>query len=449
MISKRNDAFFRVNQNNFLGRVQNFFKTLNSRLDEKEYQQAHSHGAGAFTRRRKLTFKHLVVFLMNVVTRSIQKELNHYYKLIKSGDFDLQHVSQGAFTQARAKLKHTAFIELSDRVVDEFYNEAPWMSWHGRRVLSVDGSTIALPNSDSLREEYTAHRFGAGEREKLIARISHLYDPLNKIIVNASIGKYRDSEKSLCEQHLDSIQSGDVVLFDRYYPSIWLFLVLEKIGADFVMRLNEQHWTAAKKLLAGNVNEKTEEFSVSSNHLNMLEKYQVGETKIKCRLIRYRLENGEQMVLCTSLKEREVYDRQEIFDLYAKRWGIEESYKFLKCRLDIENFTGKTPHAILQDFYVKVLLSNLCSLVMLEKEIQLEDDERKGGRKHKYQLNRTFALSNFKDLPIFIFLKRKIKQALDAFNLIVQRAITPVRPNRSFPRRSSPRKLSKMNYKPI
>ena len=142
MISKRNDAFFRVNQNNFLGRVQNFFKTLNSRLDEKEYQQAHSVGAGAFTRRRKLTFKQLVVFLMNVVTKSIQKELNHYYKLIKSGDFDLQHISQGAFTQARAKLKHTAFVELSNRVVDEFYNEAPWMSWHGRRVLSVDGITI-------------------------------------------------------------------------------------------------------------------------------------------------------------------------------------------------------------------------------------------------------------------------------------------------------------------
>lgn len=396
-----------------------------------------------------MTFKHLVVFLMNVISKSIQKELNHYYKLIRSGDFDFQHVSKGAFTQARAKLKHTAFIELSNRVVDEFYNEAPWMSWYGRRVLSVDGSTLALPDSDSLREEYSAHRFGAGEREKLIARISHLYDPLNKIIVNACIGKYTDSEKSLGEQHLDSIQSGDVVLFDRYYPSAWLFLVLQKLGADFVIRLNEEHWTAAKKLLNGNVNEKTEEFSVSANHLDLLEKYQVNERKIKCRLIRYRLENGEKMVLCTSLKERENYDRQSIFDLYGKRWGIEESYKFLKCRLDMENFTGKTPHAILQDFYVKVLLSNLCTLAMLEKEIQLEDNNQKGGRKHKYQLNRTFAISNFKDLPIFIFLKQKIKLALDAFNQIVQRALSPVRPNRSFPRRSSPRKLSKMNYKPV
>lgn len=449
MIWKKNDVFFRVNQNNFLGRVQNFFKTLNSKLDEKEYQRAHSSGAGAFTRRRKLTFKHLVVFLMNVVTKSVQKELNHFYKLIRSGDFDLQHVSQGAFTQARAKLKHTAFIELSNSVVDEFYNEAPWISWHGRRVLAVDGSTTALPSSDSLREVYTAHRFGSGEHEKLLARISHLYDPLNKIIVNASIGKYTDSEKTLCEQHLDSIQSGDVVLFDRYYSSGWLFLVLQKMGADFVMRLNEKHWIAAKKLLQGNVNERTEEFSVNRIHLGILEKYQVSETKIKCRIIRYRLESGEQMVLCTSLTDRDIYDRQDILELYGKRWGIEESYKFLKCRLDIENFTGKTPHAILQDFYVKVLLSNLCSLVMLEKEIELENHHKNGGRKNKYQLNRTFALSNFKDLPVFIFLKRKIKQALEAFNMIIQKAISPVRPNRSFTRRSSVRKLSKMNYKPV
>jgi len=188
---------------------------------------------------------------MNVITKSVQKELNHYYKLIQSGQFDIQHISKSAFTQARAKLKHTAFVELNDQLVNEFYNEAPWMSWNGRRTLSVDGSTMVLPDSPSLREVYTAHRFGAGEREKLIARISHLYDPLNKMIIHASVGKYTDSEKELCKGHLDFIQSGDIVLGDRYYASVWLFLVLQKIGADFVVRLNEEHWTAAKQLLKG------------------------------------------------------------------------------------------------------------------------------------------------------------------------------------------------------
>jgi hypothetical protein len=386
---------------------------------------------------------------MNILTRSIQKELNHYYKLIRSGEFELTHISNSAFTQARAKLKHTAFVELSDRVIDEFYNEAPWMSWHGRRVLSVDGSTVCLPDHPDLREVYGTHQLGSGERKKVMARISHLYDPLNKMVLHATIGKYKKSEKSMCEEHLDSIQSGDVVLFDRYYASVWLFLVLEKMGVDFVMRLNEKHWNAAKDLIKDDADDRMVEFQVSPEHLHFLKKYGVTNTKIKCRLVRVKLQSGANMVLCTSMKEKEAYSWNDIAQVYGKRWGIEESYKFLKCRLDIANFSGKTPHAILQDFHVKIFLSNLCTLVTLEQELKLEQEHKKGGKKLRYRLNRTFAISSFKDLPIFIFLKRKLKQALDAFYSVVKKALSPIRENRSFPRRTSIRKLTPTNYKPI
>lgn len=386
---------------------------------------------------------------MNILTRSIQKELNHYYKLILSGEFDVTHISNSAFTQARAKLKHTAFVELSDRVIDEFYNEAPWMSWYGRRVLSIDGSTVCLPDHPDLRKVYGTHQLGSGKREKVMARISHLYDPLNKMVLHATIDKYKRSEKSMCEGHLDSIQSGDVVLFDRYYASVWLFLVLEKMGVDFVMRLNEKHWNAAKELIRDGADDRIVEFKVSREHLHFLKKYGVTNTEIKCRLVRIKLQSGEDMVLCTSLQEKDVYSLDDIAQVYSKRWAIEESYKFLKCRLDIANFSGKTPHAILQDFYVKIFLSNLCTLVTLEQELRLEEEHAMGRKKLRYRLNRTFAISSFKDLPIFIFLKRKLKKALDAFYSVIKKALSPVRENRSFPRRTSIKKLSPTNYKPI
>ena len=155
------------------------------------------------------------------------------------------------------------------------------------------------------------------------------------------------------------------------------------------------------------------------------------------------------MVLCTSMKDDDIYSPDDIAQVYGKRWGIEESYKFLKCRLDIANFTGKTPHAILQDFYVKIFLSNLCTLVTLEQELKLEEEHNNGRKKLRYRLNRTFAISSFKDLPIFIFLKGKLKQALTAFYSVVKKSLSPVRENRLFPRRTSIRKLSPTNYKPI
>jgi REP element-mobilizing transposase RayT len=447
--SKRNDVFFRVNHNSFLERVYDFFTNLNFRIDEKEYQRDHTVGEASFSRKRKLNFKQLVVFLMTLLSKSIQKELNHYYRLMQSGEFELTQISNSAFTQARAKLKHTAFVELSDRVVDEFYNEAPWMSWLGRRVLCIDGSTICLPYHPDLKEVYGTQKLGSGDREKLMARISHLYDPLNKVIVHGTIAEYKKSEMSLCEGHLDSIQSGDVILCDRYYASVWLFLVLEKIGADFVMRLKEKQWTAAKELIQDGARERIVEFQADPDHLHLLKKYGVTNRKIKCRLVLVKLESGEDMVLCTSMTNEKVYRADDIAKVYAKRWGIEESYKSLKCRLDLANFSGRTPHAILQDFHVKIFLSNLCSLVTLEQELKLEKDHEKGGKKLKYRINRTFALSSFKDLPIFIFLKRKLKKALDVFYNLIKKRVSPVRDDRSFPRRTSIKKLSPTNYKPL
>jgi len=386
---------------------------------------------------------------MTLLSKSIQKELNHYYRLMQSGEFELTQISNSAFTQARAKLKHTAFVELSDQVVDEFYNEAPWMSWLGRRVLCIDGSTICLPYHPDLERVYGTQKLGSGNREKLMARISHLYDPLNKMVIHGTIEEYNKSEMSLCERHLDSIQSGDVVVCDRYYGAVWLFLVLQKLGADFVIRLKAKQWKAAKELIEDGANERVVEFQVDPEHLPLLRKYGVTERNIKCRLVRVELESDEDLILCTSMTNRKQCSADEIAKVYAKRWGIEESYKSLKCRLDLANFSGRTPHAILQDFYVKIFLSNLCSLVTLEQELKLEEEHRVGEKKLKYRINRTFALSTFKDIPIFIFLKNQLTKALDAFYNLIKKRVSPVRDGRSYPRRTSIKKLSPTNYKPL
>ena len=259
---------------------QNLIENINNKIDEKEYHHRHRDGSSSFTRQRKLAFKHIVVFLMNLVTRSIQRELNHFFKLVQSGEFDIHHVSKSAFTQARAKLKHTAFVELSDLVTEDFYKNMPWMSWLGHRVLSSDGSTMCLPDSPQLRGGYSTHRFGSGEREKVIARISQLYDPLNDIIVNATVGQYRDGEQTLNRTHLPHLKQGDVLLMDRYYAARWLFAVLINKGVHFVCRLQEKWWKEAREMIASGLTEKIVEFSVGYNHFWLLDQYGVKDKKL-------------------------------------------------------------------------------------------------------------------------------------------------------------------------
>lgn len=48
---------------------------------------------------------------------SLQRELDSFYKEGNESDFNIRHVTKGAFSQARAKLKPEAFIELNNNVV--------------------------------------------------------------------------------------------------------------------------------------------------------------------------------------------------------------------------------------------------------------------------------------------------------------------------------------------
>jgi hypothetical protein len=60
--------------------------------------------------------------------------------------------------------------------------------------------------------------------------------------------------------------------------------------------------------------------------------------------------------------------------LYHLRWGIEENYKRLKQWVEIENFSGKSALSVKQDFYAKIIASNLTSLMISFKGTHFPKD---------------------------------------------------------------------------
>ena len=68
---------------------------------------------------------------------------------------DNDPVTASAFSQARYKFKHTAFIELNQKaMVDTMYKDDDYKKFLGFRILAVDGSKIRLPDNDDIREEF-------------------------------------------------------------------------------------------------------------------------------------------------------------------------------------------------------------------------------------------------------------------------------------------------------
>src|ERR671911_343889 len=86
------------------------------------------------------------------------------------------------------------------------------------------------------------------------------------------------------------------------------------------------------------------------------------------------LPTGEVEILMTSLLDRDDHPAEEFATLYHLRWAQEENYKCFKCRVEVENWSGKSSLAIRQDFHAKVFTLNLTAV--LTRTAQQQVDER-------------------------------------------------------------------------
>ena len=122
-------------------------------LNSHEFKAACRFNEKQFTRQRILSFTVLIGFLLNMLTKTLQIELERFLRVLK-GDATEAGVSKQAFSQARKKLSEQAFIRLNARLLTEFYQENTYNTWKGYRLLGIDGSTLQLPTYPKLIQEF-------------------------------------------------------------------------------------------------------------------------------------------------------------------------------------------------------------------------------------------------------------------------------------------------------
>ena len=117
---------------------------------EVKFQDEHKIGINSFTRNRKLGFDKIMTMIMKKSSKSLQNSLNDM-QLDLGDDYT---ITNSAYTQARAKLNYTAFEELSNKTVELFYKDGKYNRFKGFKVLAIDGSIVALPNSEDIKKEF-------------------------------------------------------------------------------------------------------------------------------------------------------------------------------------------------------------------------------------------------------------------------------------------------------
>lgn len=406
---------------------------LRTELDSPAFQQRYRQRPQDFTRQRHLTFKVAVLFLLNLVKRSVQAELDAFFGVLEGQEDAVHRVSASAWTHARQKLKYEAFVELNQVQVDYFYAHAEPLRWHGMRLLGLDGSTARLPRTDALAQHFGVWRPAAGGQCPK-ARLSQLFDVLNRVSVHALILPKTVGERAAAALHAEHLQEGDLVLLDRGYPAFWLFALIRSRGAHLCARMPLRGWGVVEAFLASGEREQLVTLEPSASSRRQCQKLKVSCAPLPVRLLRLELEHGEVVVLLTSLLDAQRYPHALFAELYPQRWPVEEDYKTMKSRLEVENWTGTSVLAIYQDFHARVSTKNLGAL--LARPAQEQVDQQTATRRYRYQLTFTYVLSQLKDTVVrWLTTPCRLLERLQRFWQLIVHAIVPLRPGRSVPRK--------------
>jgi hypothetical protein len=355
--------------------------------------------------------------------------------------------TKGALSQARAKLKDSALVALNRLVIGEAEAALPVARWFGHRVLAVDGSSLRLPESAEFIQAFggTRHRHGL----RPLARASLAFDVLNRVTVSAALAPWQQGERALFAQHLEAFRENDLVLFDRGYPALWLFALLQARGIHFCARLDAGLWGRTLDLIQHGTDELCYIAPLGKRARAVCAVAGVSLSALRLRVLRVRLESGEDEFLVTSLLDTQRYPHHLFRDLYARRWAVEEALKQLKVRLTAENFSGKTALAVRQDFHARVLLANLVNLFCIESDRRIRGQDQRRQRQHPHQTNRHYALAQLRHfLPRFL-----LAPTLGLVRALLGRLASEaesIRPERSYPRRTSRfRRGYPIAYKPV
>lgn len=370
---------------------------------------------------------------------SYKKEINAFFDSI--GVSAESFPTSSALCQARANLSHNAFIELNRNAVNIFYQEGGYKTWKGHRVLGIDGSTLQLPQHKTIREEFGEHGFGPkADSPMSLARISYLYDVFNGLVIDSQMKSFSTSEADLAWEHLNHVQEGDVVLFDRYYPSLTLMTMLKAMGVNFCFRMKNDWWKKVSRFTKSNKNDQLVYFNLPEKYHEWAKEYGVPVT-IKCRLLKKKNKNGETEVLCTSLLSKNKYKKSAVCNLYKERWSVEEGYKLIKSRLEVENFSGKKSLIVMQDFYSRTVLLTLNAILC-----QKIKPSRKTVKKRVININKTLGLATTKRLFVKYLQNWSIHELVNYFTQVMTGQFNYSRKGQGSPRKKSNKKFS-INYK--
>jgi hypothetical protein len=274
---------------------------------------------------------------------------------------------------------------------------AEWR-WKGRRVKLVDGTTVSMPDTPANQAAFPQHTAQAPGLGFPIARLVVVFCLACGTAVDAALGRYqgkRTGETALLRGLEAALESGDVLLADRYFGGWFDLALLHERGVDAVVRLHQQRdcdFRRGRQLgRADHVVEwakpQRPAWMDMATYTRLPDRLTVREVGVRVAQAGFRTRH---LVVVTTLLDPAV-TAADLADLYRARWHAELDLRSLKVTLGMDVLRCKTPAMVRKEVWAHLVAYNLIRAVMARAALEFGGPPRDVSFKGALQAVRAFG----------------------------------------------------------
>lgn len=398
-----------------------------------------------FTRDRKITFQDTCRFMIELQSKSLPNEVMDHF----GHTTDAPTVS--AFVQQRQKILTEGWSYLFHSFVTEC-EPLHSRTYRGYRLLACDGSDVNIYRDPSDDESFIHE----GESGYNMIHVNALYDLLSHTYCDLTVqGKKKLHERKALNTMVDRYDSAPAIFIaDRGFESFNVFAHMIHKNQGFVIRMKDIGSNGILSRLDLPDSEFDEDFETTLTRRKTRETLQNPDLytilppktdfdylddecryfSIRFRIVRFKLKDGSYMCVATNLP-RDVFPLEEIRSLYNMRWIEETGFRELKYTVGLVNFHCKKRDSVIQELYARMIAYNFCELATGHAVVSTREDT-----KHVYRINFATAVN---------ICRAYLRNGGDEneMMLLIQRHLTPVRPDRKYPLKLRPKRNRDFMYR--
>lgn len=284
----------------------------------------------------------------------------------------------GAYCRARAKLSERVLCRLTYHLAEGCEATVPdaWR-WKGLDVSLVDGFTVSMPDTPKNQRAYPQ---SSSQQEGLgfpvlrgLVLLSLATAMVRGLAIGPCVGK-ETGETALLRELLDRFHPGSVMVADRYHCSYFMICLLKERGVNVVVRLHQcrtADFRRGKRLGPGDhlvewLRPHRPAWMDEETYQRMPESLEVREVEVAVSQPGFRV---RKLVVVTTLVEAREYTRNDLAELYHKRWLAELDIRAIKCSMGMDVLRCQSPEMVCKEIWACLLAYNLVRRTLLQSAL--------------------------------------------------------------------------------